>query len=562
MTWILGRDDWLSRRLAAGLARQPGRAGACEARLLPCRELDETAGGPDLALARGGLEGADLVLAPSLLVDRWGFPAPAPAERLLARCAELRPAAVVVLSSFAAHEPSHHHPGLVAESFPAANRFGNPIALGWRALETTAMEVFSGCCPLTVLRLASTPAPDGRCILARRLRAKVAAVVPGYDPQIQLLDPDDLAAAVALAIARRSQELLQVAPAGTIPLRAALRLAGCRPVAVPLFLQRIAVTLPLWVRSRGTADLRAARAELDYLRFPATQSGQALRRLGCAPRHSSAETVLRWCPHEADDAPREVGAASPRFDDWGMSRRFVEKGSRSIFWFLRRVWFRSELEGLDHVPGSGPAVLVGTHRGFVPLDAMLLLDALARERGRWPRFLVHPGLLRWPHVSTIITRLGGVVACRENAERVLERGGVLGVFPEGLRGPFRLLRDSHRVGRFLSDDFVEWAHRHRAPLVPFVTIGAAESFPILGRIESRWWRRRTEWPFVPLTPTTPFLPVPLPVKWRTHLLEPIVVDDDRARSARSRREVSAELRASLQRTLTELLAERRSVIFG
>jgi 1-acyl-sn-glycerol-3-phosphate acyltransferase len=143
---------------------------------------------------------------------------------------------------------------------------------------------------------------------------------------------------------------------------------------------------------------------------------------------------------------------------------------------------------------------------------------------------------------------------------VLAGGGVLGVFPEGLNGPFRLQRDAHRVGRFLSDDFVGWARRHSAPLVPFVTMGAAEAFPILGRIDSRWWRRKTEWPFLPITPT--LLPLPLPVKWRIRFLEPIAPGIDGPAAASSRRLVSDGVRGALQGALAELLAQRRSVLLG
>jgi 1-acyl-sn-glycerol-3-phosphate acyltransferase/nucleoside-diphosphate-sugar epimerase len=573
VTWILGRDDWLSRRLVLALGAPGVAARTGQPRLLG-----------DVGV--GDLAGASVVVLPSLLTDDWGVAAPEAAARLLARCAERGPAHVIVVSSFAAHEPNHHHPGLVDEGFSPprarAMRFDNQVTRRWRELEAAARAAFDGRCPLTILRAAATPAPDGRCVLSRLLLAPVAAVLPGYDPQIQLLDAGDLARAVAIALARRPEGVLHVAPAGTIPLRAALRLAGRRRLPIPLFLRRAARWAPWRHRSRDADGRRIAREELDWLRFPATQSDDALRHLGYTPRWTSAQVAVRLRRLDSDGAMdgvmdramnRPMDSAldsAPDFDDWGMSPRFVRGAGRTVFRFLRKVWFRAEIEGTAHVPTRGPAVLAGTHRGFVPLDAMLALDALVRERGRWPRFLVHPGLLRWPFIATIITRLGGVVACRENAERLLARGDVVGVFPEGLRGPFRLQREAHRVGRFLSDDFVDWARRHRAPLIPLVTLGAAEAFPILGKIESRWWRRQTEWPFFPLTPTTPFLPIPLPVKWRMRFLEPIeagapeetAAPSSPAQRAADRGEVSAALRATLQRELDALVVQRRSVLLG
>lgn len=192
---------------------------------------------------------------------------------------------------------------------------------------------------------------------------------------------------------------------------------------------------------------------------------------------------------------------------------------------------------------------------------MLMLHNVRRRRGRTPRFLVHPGLLRFWPVAAIIRRIGGVLARRENAETILERGGVLGFFPEGVRGPFRLHRDAYRVGRFLTSDFVVWAKRSGATIVPYVTVGPAEAFPILGRLDWRWWRRFTLWPFLPLTPLFPWLPlpIPLPSKWHTQLLEPIPPEELSCEGARA---IARELRQRLQQELLSLHSRRPSIYYG
>jgi 1-acyl-sn-glycerol-3-phosphate acyltransferase len=281
---------------------------------------------------------------------------------------------------------------------------------------------------------------------------------------------------------------------------------------------------------------------LDFIRFSWTVSGDAIRRdLGFEPELSSEEAVA---------GPGE----SEIHDDFGLDAGYIGAWSRTVLLFLHRLYWRVEVEGLEHVPRSGPVVLVGIHRGWVPLDAVLVVYDIFRSRGRIPRFLVHPGLFRFPFSFDFITRFGGILACRENVDRILEGGGMLGVFPEGVRGPFRLYRNAYRVGRFGNDEVLRAALRHGAAVVPFVTVGSAEAFPIVGAIGWRWWRRWTEWPFLPVSPT--LVPVPLPSKWHTRFLPPIAEVRDLPPGAAS----NAETIRSLRRGLREILGREMESI--
>jgi 1-acyl-sn-glycerol-3-phosphate acyltransferase len=187
---------------------------------------------------------------------------------------------------------------------------------------------------------------------------------------------------------------------------------------------------------------------------------------------------------------------------------------------------------------------------------MMTLHGVRSRTGRVPRFLVHPGLLKFPFFFNLFRRLGGLLACREHMDHVLARGGVLGVFPEGVEGAFRLYRDAYRIDRFRRNAFVRAAIRHRAVIVPFVTAGSAEASPILAKIEWDWWRKRTLWPAFPITPTLLPLPIPLPSKWRTRFLPP--VDPGTRDDSASVRRVSGDIRTQMQAALTELAAARRS----
>ena len=238
-----------------------------------------------------------------------------------------------------------------------------------------------------------------------------------------------------------------------------------------------------------------------------------------------------------------------------------------MFKFLHDYYWRVEVKDLHYLPRSGRAVLVGVHRGFMPWDAVMALHLIVRDVGRYVRFLIHPGLIKFPFLFNFHTKLGGMIACQENAELVLKRDEIVGIFPEGIRGAFLLYRDAYKLTKFGRDEFVKLALRHRAPIVPFVTVGSAEIFPILKKVNWAWWKRNTDWPTFPITPTWPLLPaIPLPSKWHTQFLEPLHVEDRYPPEAADDPEVvsaiSQEVRSKMEAAIGEMLRRRRSIFFG
>jgi len=234
---------------------------------------------------------------------------------------------------------------------------------------------------------------------------------------------------------------------------------------------------------------------------------------------------------------------------------------RHLLNFLAHRYWRIETHGLEHLPAQGRAILVGNHRGFQPWDAVMVLHLIHGHTGRIPRFLVHPGLLKFRPIARSITRLGGVLACRENAARVLEAGELLGILPEGVEGAFSLYRNAYKLGSFGRNDFVKFALRHRAPIVPFVIVGSADALPMFARIKSRWWTRHMQWPYIPLA-----FPAPLPSKWHLQFLPPLRVDQSHPPEAASYRShvaaLSLEVRNRMQQAIDEILARRRSIFWG
>jgi 1-acyl-sn-glycerol-3-phosphate acyltransferase/nucleoside-diphosphate-sugar epimerase len=530
--------DILASALAARLARCgevaivpadfPGDAAntantaAHAAGVVVYRPRQDGSGGPDLALAAG----------------------------VLRRLAATRPARLVLLSSAQVYEPGHNHPGLTAEPpalFP--HRLG-PLARSWAELENLALENLAVAAggALTILRPTAVAAPDSPDFLSRRLRRRLAGSLPGFDPAVQFLAPADLAEAVALAVLavltveRGDPGVYNVAPAGAVPVRAAMRLAGARRLPLPAFLQP--TTSP---------------EELAFLRYPATISGgRARRELGFVPRWTSAQAVVAAAGGDPE--------AAPAFDDHGMSERYIRSYGRTLFRFLHDVYWRIEWQGMENVPREGRAVLTGVHRGFMPWDGVMALHLLGREIGRYPRFLLHPCLVKLPFLANYMTKLGGILACQENADRVLSRGEILGMFPEGINGAFTMYRDAYKLGKFGRDEYVRMALRNRAPIVPFVTVGSAEIYPILGRLDWKWVKRTTEWLFLPLCPNFPFPGLPLPSKWHTRFLPPIHVEErygpEAAEDPTVVREISREVRGRMEEAIAGMLQNRRSIFYG
>jgi 1-acyl-sn-glycerol-3-phosphate acyltransferase len=497
-----------------------------------------------------------LVYGPDILPAGQMTPDSIQARRFLDAVAGKPVQTLILLSSAAVYSPSAHNPGLLSESNPSLRTGNNAIAKRWLEIEALARRYFDS--KLIVLRLVTVLSTTSQDYVPQLLRAKIAVTLAGHDPSIQLLSPEDVGEAVCRAVAHKTPGVYNVAPDTVIPLQAALRRAGVRRLTLPRKLLQLAAATV----SRSRKSQRAER--LEYLRYSWTVSnGKIKKDLGFSPSHSSAEALQRFLEATSGESKPQV-RDEEQFDDFGMDKSYINKFGRTLFAFLAEKYWRIEVQGTSHIPQAGRAVLVGVHRGFMPWDGVMALHVIVRRIGRYPRFLTHPGLFKFPFLFNFMTKLGGVVACQRNAAHILESNGLLGVFPEGIHGAFTLYRDAYRLKEFGRDAFVKMALRHRAPIIPFVTLGSAETFPIVARIHSRLWTRYTEWPCFPITASLPFLP--LPSKWHMRFLPPLRVDEDyppeAACDAAVVGRISEDVRNRMQLALEQMRQQRQSIFFG
>ncbi|WP_282795913.1 lysophospholipid acyltransferase family protein [Streptomyces sp. CC224B] len=148
------------------------------------------------------------------------------------------------------------------------------------------------------------------------------------------------------------------------------------------------------------------------------------------------------------------------------SERGAEVGRRIGVGLMYGLW-KPRVLGAWRVPASGPVILAVNHSHN--LDGPMVMGVAPRPA----HFLVKQEAFVGP-LGPFLDAIGQVRVDRSTADRkaitgalgVLERGGVLGIFPEGTRGDGDFA--SLRAG------LAYFAVRSGAPIVPVAVLGSAE----------------------------------------------------------------------------------------
>lgn len=249
--------------------------------------------------------------------------------------------------------------------------------------------------------------------------------------------------------------------------------------------------------------------------------------------------------------------------DGGHDPSFLER-TAPLLEFLWSRYFRVRLLGVENVPASGAAMLVGNHSGGIPYDGALLLHGIHRNHPshRRVRPLVANFAFRSGWMANIVARIGGVRASRETALPLLSAGELIAVFPEGLKGVGKLYRERYRMARFGRGGFVRLASEAQVPLLPVAIVGAEEIHPVIGKITSL--AEPLGLPYIPITPTFPWLGplglLPVPTKWTIQIGPPIA--PPAPGDAQGTTRVAEVVRTRIDGMIADLLVQRRSIIFG
>ena len=159
----------------------------------------------------------------------------------------------------------------------------------------------------------------------------------------------------------------------------------------------------------------------------------------------------------------------------------MREGAGVLYWFLKWVaigpWlklvFRPHVEGAEHVPASGPAILASNHLSyadwlFMPLTLPRRVTFVAKAE-----YFTSPGIKGWFQKKFFsgagqvpIDRSGANAAegAMASARKILGEGDLFGIYPEGTRShDGRLYRGKTGVARLALETGV--------PVIPIAVLG-------------------------------------------------------------------------------------------
>jgi 1-acyl-sn-glycerol-3-phosphate acyltransferase len=232
---------------------------------------------------------------------------------------------------------------------------------------------------------------------------------------------------------------------------------------------------------------------------------------------------------EADDIAGRTQALVVRgnefgFDEFGMSRDSFRSAIRVATW-LYRHYFRASAFGIENIPATGRVLFVANHSGQLPWDGLVIGASCFLEppQPRAVRALVEYFVPTVPFASYLMARWGQIIGTPENCRRLLAAEEAVLVFPEGARGISKSFAKRYQLEEF-GTGFLRLALEMRAPIVPIAVIGAEEQAPA---VNIKPLARLFGSPSFPVVPYPPFVPlIPLPVKYRLHFGEPILMTGD------------------------------------
>lgn len=134
-----------------------------------------------------------------------------------------------------------------------------------------------------------------------------------------------------------------------------------------------------------------------------------------------------------------------------------------------RLAYRVRLEGTEHVPTTGPAILAPSHR------SMMDIPFLAMVTSRRVRFMGKSSVFKLPVLGTLFSALGSFPVERDGSDfgpvraslDILAAGELLAVYPEGTRQRGPTIQALQPGAAYL-------ALRAGAPIVPVGIAGSEE----------------------------------------------------------------------------------------
>jgi Acyltransferase. len=175
--------------------------------------------------------------------------------------------------------------------------------------------------------------------------------------------------------------------------------------------------------------------------------------------------------------------------------------------FLYFDWWKVQFTGLERLPKTGPAVIVGNQGSVLPWQALMLTYALMSNADN-PRRVHIMCELDWiadERLNAFLIEIGFVPWSSANMKRLMSKGEIVAIFPEGLEGLSKPFHERYRLQEF------DWTRllpvvEDGVKIFPLATVGCDEAVPMLGNIQPL--AEFLKWPFFPVTPYFPVYPFP------------------------------------------------------
>ncbi|MFN2525261.1 MAG: lysophospholipid acyltransferase family protein [Actinomycetota bacterium] len=295
-------------------------------------------------------------------------------------------------------------------------------------------------------------------------------------------------------------------------------------------------------------------------RAAGTQAGEG--------RGAGAQAAAAEEPSGFGEFVRRRLAGDYPVDDFGYDPELSRTLLLPLMKPLYEKYFRVRTVGIERIPAEGAALLVANHSGTIPLDGAVLQYAVATEhpQRRVLRQIAANLAFRTPFFGPIARKGGAALANDEDAQELLRRGEIVGVFPEGFKGVGKGWSERYRLQRFGRGGFVQLALRNRVPIIPIAIVGAEEAYPMIANL--RVVARIFGFPYFPITPTFPLLgplgAIPFPSRWLIEFGDPIPMDaypEDAAEDPMLVFDLSDRVRDTIQQMLYRNLKLRGNAFF-
>ncbi len=150
-------------------------------------------------------------------------------------------------------------------------------------------------------------------------------------------------------------------------------------------------------------------------------------------------------------------------------------------------WFRASMEGIEHIPTQGGAILVSNH-GHFAFDLSVLVKLIYERTGRPVRALADHVIFKAPGMQALVSQMGVLEGTPENALSLLTDDQLVLVYPGGAAEALKKPEDRYKLLWERATGFVRVALLTGVPVIPIASVGTEEMYVQLATRD--WVRKR------------------------------------------------------------------------